>query len=123
MAGQAITWDATGRAYGDLFDKQYALNVSELNLPTVPRGSIKQVILPYYTTRAILTYHITFANENDLLVYRSNGTGVVKKITQNSRIDDLGGGLGHGIIRLTGYGSDNERINTTWLAETIHFPS
>ena len=117
LANKAIMWDKDGKAYGDLFDKQYAMNTNYVELPTVPKGSIKQIILPYYVLRAILTYEIKFANQSDFIVYKEGtNTRVVTGDTQISF-----GKLGHGIIRLTGICFDADSSNTRWVAEDINF--
>jgi hypothetical protein len=117
LANKAIMWDKDGKAYGDLFDKQYAMNTNYVELPTVPKGSIKQIILPYFVVRAILTYEIKFANQSDFIVYKEGtNTRVVTGDTQISF-----GKLGHGIIRLTGICFDADSSNTRWVAEDINF--
>ena len=117
LANKSIIWDTDGKAYGDLFDKQYAMNTNYVELPTVPKGSIKQIILPYFVVRAILTYEIKFANQSDFIVYKEGtNTRVVTGDTQISF-----GNLGHGIIRLTGICFDTDSSNTRWVAEDINF--
>lgn len=117
LANKSIIWDTDGKAYGDLFDKQYAMNTNYVELPTVPEGSVKQIILPYFVVRAILTYEIKFANQSDFIVYKEGtNTRVVMGDTQISF-----GNLGHGIIRLTGICFDADFSKTRWVAEDINF--
>lgn len=117
LANKAIIWDENGKAYGDLFDKQYAMNTNLVELPSVPEGSIKQIILPYFVVRAILSYRFQFANQNDFIVYKQGTT--TRVVTGDSNIEI--GGLGHGIIRLTGVCYDPDISTTRWIVEDINF--
>lgn len=117
LANKAIIWDENGKAYGDLFDKQYAMNTNLVELPSVPEGFIKQIILPYFSVRAILSYGFQFANQKDFIVYKQGTT--TKIVTGDSRIEI--GGLGHGIIRLTGVCYDPDFSITRWVVEDVNF--
>lgn len=117
LANKAIMWDKDGKAYGDLFDKQYALNSIYLELPSVPEGFVKQIILPYYTLRTLLVYNVRFANQDDFIVYKVGTTA--KYVTGNAQIPL--GDLGHGIIRLTGVCYRPELSITRWVAEDVNF--
>ena len=94
-----------------------AMNTNLVELPSVPEGSIKQIILPYFVVRAILSYRFQFANQNDFIVYKQGTT--TRVVTGDSNIEI--GGLGHGIIRLTGVCYDPDISTTRWTVEDINF--
>ena len=117
LADKAIVWDKYGKAYGDLFDKQYSMNTNFIELPSVPEGFTKQIILPYYLLRATYTIHIVFANKDDFMVY--NAGGKPGYIMGDDTI--VFSNLGHGFIRLTGVCYSPELSKTRWMAEDINF--
>ena len=117
LADKAIVWDKYGKAYGDLFDKQYSMNTNFIELPSVPEGFTKHIILPYYLLRATYTIHIVFANKDDFMVY--NAGGKPGYIMGDDTI--VFSNLGHGFIRLTGVCYSPELSKTRWMAEDINF--
>lgn len=111
-----VVFTADGKAIGDFFDKQYQANSTLIELPTVPDGSIKNIILPYYVTRAMPKFKFRFSNQNDTIVFKLNN--VTRLHIGDFDIEGLIG-TGHGYLRLTGYNS-GEGI-TNWIMEDIYF--
>jgi hypothetical protein len=122
LANGKINFTADGRAIGDLFDKQYQIGSINIDLPTVPEGSIKNIILPYYVTRSIPKHNFKVANQSDSIIFKLDG--VSRMHTGNLTIEGLIG-TGHGYLRMTGYYSGTEDATgntvTNWIVEDIYF--
>lgn len=116
LIGGKLIFTNDGKAIGDFFDKQYQTNSTLIELPTVPDGSIKNVILPYFVTRTMPKFKFRFSNQNDTIIFKLNN--VTRLHTGNFDIEGLIG-TGHGYLRLTGYNS-GEGI-TNWIMEDIYF--